>query len=566
MRFGNFELERKLATGGMAEIFLARQVSAVGLQRHVVVKRILPELASDASFVESFLNEGRLVAQLNHPNVVQIFDLGVVDGSYFMAMEYLRGFDVSTILRVARRQKLEIPLPVGLRIMCDIFAALHYAHSAVNLDGLPLGIVHRDVTPSNVIVTSEGGQAKVVDFGIAKATASDERRTRTGTLKGKLSYLAPEQAQGSTFDHRVDIFAASIVFYELLAGSNPFRGETEYATMRNIVDKVPELVSTIRVDCPSVIADAVHRGMAKDPSARIASGAEMVELIESGAKTAGITLSHTAVQAWLKEHREALTAVAERELGGGELPTLFEDVSQVQAPVSSSGSLSVSLSAPPSARPGTPPAPTPSALASSPLMPASTPLAPAQPPRRAMWHYAAIGAVFGVVAVGAAIWAPVLMGRSRPAGGGAEVSAEGARADASASVPPTSAPVAEVNRVVEVPGGARPNVATGPLGASALSGASTELVEAAQAVHHGGANDKKPPVIKPRASGTLRIAVTPWAEVEIDGKAQGMTPMPPQKLSVGTHKLKLSNPEYGQPVSKTIVISNNKETVVKYDF
>lgn len=519
MQFGIFELTRKLATGGMAEIFLARQRSTVGLQRHVVVKRILPELASDATFVESFLNEGRLVAQLNHPNIVQIYDLGIVDGSYFIAMEYIRGFDVSTILRVARRQKLALPLPVALRIMGDVFAALHYAHTAQNLDGEPLGIVHRDVTPSNIIVTSEGGQAKVVDFGIAKATASDERRTRTGTLKGKLSYLAPEQAQGLAFDHRVDIFAASIVFYELLAGNNPFRGETEYATMRNIVDKVPDRVELHRPDCPKSIGDAIESGMAKNPAARVATAADMVQMIERAAEEAHITLSHSAVQQWLTEQKVKLQDVADRELGGGEVQTLID-----ASPLTPSQPVELGQLA------GRPPT-APSSVSVS--MP---------PPSARWWIPASIGGAVGVTAV--ALW--LLVTRPVPP---ATMTAEPQSAPAgSAAVVPApqvaeaSAPVADSQQQQES------DLVLNPSPGSPTKGKATPKATAA------------------KASGTLRIVVNPWAQVELDGKSLGMTPMPAQKLSAGSHKLKLSNPEFGQPVTKMITVQSGKETVVRHDF
>lgn len=519
MQFGIFELTKKLATGGMAEIFLARQRSDVGLQRLVVVKRILPELATDASFVESFLNEGRLVAQLNHPNIVQIYDLGIVDGSYFIAMEYIRGFDVSTILRVARRQKLALPLPVALRIMGDVFAALHYAHTAQNLDGEPLGIVHRDVTPSNIIVTIEGGQAKVVDFGIAKATASDERRTRTGTLKGKLSYLAPEQAQGFAFDHRVDIFAASIVFYELLAGNNPFRGETEYATMRNIVDKVPDRVELHRPDCPKSIGDAIEAGIAKDPAARVATAAHMVQMIERAAEDAHITLSHSAVQLWLTEQKVKLQDVADRELGGGEVQTLIDASPLTPAEPVELGQLS-----------GRP------AAGSSPVS-VSIP-----PPSPRWWIPASIGGALGVTAV--ALWLLVIRpvppaAVVTPQQNASTASAPEIAAVAASGVEP-SAPAAEPQQQQES------DLVLNP--STGVKGKPT------------------PKAVVAKASGTLRIVVNPWAQVELDGKPLGMTPMPAQKLSAGSHRVKLSNPEFGQPVTKTITVQSGKETVVRHDF
>ncbi|HEY1584128.1 MAG TPA: serine/threonine-protein kinase, partial [Polyangia bacterium] len=168
-QFGKYSLQRKLAEGGMAEVFLAKQTGMEGFEKLVVVKRILPQLCSDDSFVKMFLNEARVAARLNHPNVVQIFDLGKLSEQYFIAMEYVHGEDLRAVIREATDADKRPPIGLACRIIADTLAGLHYAHTRVGADGKPLGLVHRDVSPQNVIVTYEGS-VKLVDFGIAKAT------------------------------------------------------------------------------------------------------------------------------------------------------------------------------------------------------------------------------------------------------------------------------------------------------------------------------------------------------------------------------------------------------------
>jgi hypothetical protein len=271
-----YHIVRKLAVGGMAEIYLARQRSVAGFERQLVVKRILPEYASDPSFVASFLNEAKLAAQLSHQNIVQIFDLGRAEGTYFLAMEYIQGTSLALVCEWLQRDPTTMPLDVALLILDDICAGLDHAHHAKDADGVALGIVHRDVTPSNVII-AESGLAKIVDFGIAKATAKNEKMTQTGTLKGKMGYFAPEQVLGEPIDKRIDVFAAGIVLYELLGKRNPFRGSTEFATLQNIVHEAPPPLG--RADVPGDLDTVIARALAKNPDERFTSCAELADAL-----------------------------------------------------------------------------------------------------------------------------------------------------------------------------------------------------------------------------------------------------------------------------------------------
>ena len=191
--FGTYFLVRKLAEGGMAEIFLAKQVGVEGFERNVVIKRMLQHLSNVPDFVSMFLDEARLASRLAHPNIVQINDLGFADGCYFISMEYLPGEDFSTVLRTSARRREYVPYHVSLRVIAEAARGLHYAHEFTDAKGKPLNIVHRDISPSNIFI-SYTGQVKVLDFGIAKAE-SRVTNTTAGVVKGKYMYMSPEQAR-----------------------------------------------------------------------------------------------------------------------------------------------------------------------------------------------------------------------------------------------------------------------------------------------------------------------------------------------------------------------------------
>ncbi len=207
-KFGKYALLRRLAKGGMAELFLALQRSVAGFEKLIVIKRILPSMNQDKAFVGLLLREARIAATLSHPNIVQIFDVGEVNGTYFIAMEYIHGEDIQAILRAMKKKGLtEFPLEHALSIALGTAAGLAYAHDRRDLDGTPLGIVHRDVSPRNIVV-SFTGDVKLVDFGVAKSYVDPGDDTQRGILKGKAPYMSPEQASGQPIDWRTDIFAA----------------------------------------------------------------------------------------------------------------------------------------------------------------------------------------------------------------------------------------------------------------------------------------------------------------------------------------------------------------------
>ncbi len=277
--YGRYQLLKKLATGGMAQIYLARQVGPEGFEKLLVVKRILPHLAENDDFITMFLDEARIAARLNHPNIVQIFDLGAQDDSYFIAMEYIHGEDVRRVWKHADKVGKPIPLALICRIIIDACAGLDYAHKKTDASGRPLGIVHRDISPQNILVSFEGG-VKVVDFGIAKA-ADQATVTRSGVLKGKYSYMSPEQAGGQHIDCRTDIFALGVVLYELLTGTRLFKRATDIQTLNAVTECNIAPPSEINTRVPTDLDDIAMRALAKDRDARFPEARQLGMALES---------------------------------------------------------------------------------------------------------------------------------------------------------------------------------------------------------------------------------------------------------------------------------------------
>jgi serine/threonine protein kinase len=266
--FGPYELLRPLGAGGMAETFVAVRRGPAGFEQRVCLKRILPGYSGDPSFVDLFLDEARLLAQLRNGNIVQVYDFGEAEGTYYMALELVDGADLENLLSDLQRRGERLSQDMVLYIAAQLLEALEYAHAA-SADGQPLGIVHRDVSPSNILVSSHG-EVKLTDFGIAKARGR-KHQTQTGHTKGKLSYMSPEQVRGEALDGRSDLFAVGIVLYELLAGVHPFEAETDLTLLNNILASkrrpLVELVPGIASELLSVIESM----LAADAAARPAS-------------------------------------------------------------------------------------------------------------------------------------------------------------------------------------------------------------------------------------------------------------------------------------------------------
>ena len=296
--FGKFDLLRRIASGGMAEVFAARMSSVGGFEKMVALKRILPDLAERPEYVNMFLDEARIAASLNHPNIVQVYDIDAVDGQYFMTMEYLRGHDLRFVLKELKRSGAGMPLPLALRIVSEVAGGLHYAHERRGIDGKPLGIVHRDVSPKNIFITFDG-VIKLLDFGIAKAHQRLSV-TRSGTLKGRYPYMAPEQVVEDAVDARADVFALGICLWEMTVGRRLFEGKTAYEILKRIRDQpVPRPSQIVPGYSPTVEA-VVMRALAKNRDERYPSCLAMQRDLEK-AGALGVHQSAGAVATLMED-------------------------------------------------------------------------------------------------------------------------------------------------------------------------------------------------------------------------------------------------------------------------
>ena len=288
-KFGRYELLERISVGGMAEVFKGRVSGAAGFEKIVAIKRILPHLSDDQEFIGMFVDEAKLSANLNHSNIGQVFEFGKIESRYFIAMEYIHGKDCRRIQDYFRSFSKSMPVPMAIRIMLEVCSALEYAHSKRDDAGRPLGIVHRDVSPQNVLISYEGA-VKLIDFGIAKAL-SRSSKTSTGNLKGKYGYMSPEQVEGEELDGRSDIFAAGTVLYELVSGQRLFSSDSELGTL--------ELVRKADVPPPSRTNPAVPKGLdaiilkalARRTADRFQRAEEMHEALERFAQTARMIFS-----------------------------------------------------------------------------------------------------------------------------------------------------------------------------------------------------------------------------------------------------------------------------------
>jgi eukaryotic-like serine/threonine-protein kinase len=299
-RIGRYELVRHLATGGMAEIYVARLSGIGGFQRHVTLKTIRPERVEDEAFVHMFLDEARLVAALHHHNVCQVHDVGVDQGTYYLALEYVHGESSRAILERARDLNVTIPLEISLAIVAGAASGLHHSHEARNPDGTPIGLVHRDVSPSNILVGYDGS-VKLIDFGIARAQAGRHTETQTGMIKGKFGYMSPEQCRGWPVDRRSDVFGLGIVLYELTTQTRAFRAENDYETMQRIVRGDVTRPSRVSSGYPLDLELVVLRALSVDPTARFPTSAAMLEMIERCARRVGGLASPATVGRFLND-------------------------------------------------------------------------------------------------------------------------------------------------------------------------------------------------------------------------------------------------------------------------
>jgi serine/threonine protein kinase len=313
--WGKYRLEKPIGSGGMAQIFLARQIGPEGFEKRVVLKRLLPHLSDNKLFVEMFLQEARLAAKLSHPNIVQIFDLGKVGIQYYIAMEYVRGWDLNGVLKALYVLKEPMPVHLGCRIVSDVCAALAAAHRPVDEEGRSLAIVHRDVSPQNILLSSEG-VVKLTDFGIAKAAGS-LTNTEPGMVRGKVAYMSPEQVRGQAdIDNRTDIFAAAVILYHCLTGESLFHRENQAATLNALLNDPIPVVSSKRGGIPPVLDQAMKKALARNRDRRYSAAEDFRRDLEAAITQIAQPADQGALAIWL--HSITTRAAAQ----GGEISAL----------------------------------------------------------------------------------------------------------------------------------------------------------------------------------------------------------------------------------------------------
>src|SRR5438270_12027058 len=256
----------------MAEVFKAKILSTHGFEKLLVIKRILPHLAADKTFVAMFIDEAKLTAQLSHPKIVQVSDFGEVDGQFFIALEYVDGFDALALLRASAQRQVRLPIPICMFIALEVLDALDYAHHARDVDGKPMRLVHRDISPSNVFI-SRRGDIKLGDFGIAHAQER-ESKTQAGTLKGKYGYMSPEQVTGGSLDGRSDLFAVGIVLAEMLIGRRLFSAPNDLDVLLMVRDGKLDRLDKYCRDLPGELDEVLRKSLRRKASDRYQTAAE----------------------------------------------------------------------------------------------------------------------------------------------------------------------------------------------------------------------------------------------------------------------------------------------------
>ncbi len=306
-RLGKYDLLERVGVGGMAELFLARASAQHGFEKTVALKRILPAFAENPDFIRMFMAEAQLAASLHHPNIAQVFDFGEEEGTYFFTMEYVHGRNLREILAAASKRSAGMPLASVLHIISSLAAGLHHAHEHRDADGTPLQIVHRDISPSNVIVTYEG-DVKLVDFGIAKA-ASLGPATLSGSLKGKIAYMSPEQCRGELVDRRSDVFSLGTLLWELTTGRRLFTNESNDMSLLAKVEKAEIPRPTKLIDAyPEPLESVVLRAMARNRDDRYSTALDFRVALEDFAQEARLPVSSTR----LSQYMDALFPKQER--------------------------------------------------------------------------------------------------------------------------------------------------------------------------------------------------------------------------------------------------------------
>lgn len=296
--FGRYLLEKRLAVGGMAEIFLAKLPGAAGFEKTLAIKRILPAWTQNPDFIRMLIDEAKIAVRLSHPNIVQVYELGLEDESYYIAMEYIDGLDLKKLLSTLHDLGQKLPLGLAVLIISEILRGLSHAHHKKDEEGHDLNIVHRDISPQNILITRDG-HVKIADFGIARA-ASQRQETQTGTFKGKLAYMSPEQALQRSVDSRSDLFSVGLLFYEILTGQSLFRRHSDLETLDAVRACV---IPPLAIDGPPDLEALLLQATAKTPDARYQRADQFLKALEDLSQAHSLHATAESLASFIKEIR-----------------------------------------------------------------------------------------------------------------------------------------------------------------------------------------------------------------------------------------------------------------------
>nr|WP_257458726.1 protein kinase [Archangium lipolyticum] len=608
---GKYQLISKLATGGMAEVFLAKAAGPMGFEKKLVLKQILPHLAEDPQFVEMFLGEAKLAAQLNHPNIVQIFDFGESEGAYYLAMEYIDGPNLRILSKRARAAGVPLPPAYCAKIIASACEGLAFAHDFLDPEtGESMGLIHRDISPDNILLSRQGA-VKVVDFGIAKV-ANQSHKTQTGLIKGKIAYMPPEQIQARPLDQRVDVYALGVVLYELLTGQKPFDATTDVSMMQAILFEPLVPAVSRRPDLPRAMTQILERALSKVREHRYpdcrAFQADLEHFILSTGEPVGAYQLSQLVAQLSGDNAGPGAAPSpgsgpKSRPGNGSRALSVEPSSQASSHRSNGGTRAAPAN--PSrvvdngtrvAQSGDEPdtirsEPVPPATLISSSRPAATAAGPEAEdvtlalPKRRTGLMLGLGGLALLVAGGAIVF---LRGGSEPQ-------------------PPPPAPIIVTSKPAPKPV-TPPSTEETPQGAGAAT-PSTETPPAvaptdpatqpgAQAVAENQPSKEEPaagetapkpapvksPVKPSRPKGTavaraepvsprratvekalLEFRIRPYAIVVLDGRQLGQTPLAPAEVEVGMHTVKLINKDLGKEITRTYEVKAGQPNIFKHN-
>jgi eukaryotic-like serine/threonine-protein kinase len=572
-KLAKYEILGGLATGGMADVWLARAQGPAGFEKVVVLKTIRPLLVKEPGFVDMFFQEARVAARLNHPNCVQIFDVGQEGDTPYIAMEFIDGFSLSRVFK--RSKELRIPIPIAGRIFMDAASGLDHAHRLVDRDGRPLGLVHRDVSPDNILI-SFSGQTKLVDFGIVKASAPGvpSSVTRTGSIKGKHGYMAPEYLRGVPIDGRADLFALGVVLYKALTGVRPFNGATDTMIARAVMDDPPVDPHLLNAEVSADLEAVVLRALAKAPEQRFENARAFRTAMEQA-------VGRPAGSEQVAEFMEASWPPSDPERIGLERLATGRGLDPAAPLLEPVFSEDVSLGG-----------------FTAHTMPerGSSTWSEVRRPRH--WLPAAVGVAVVLLAAAAFLVAnrsgapvsdrtpttaptpltsPTPEPKETQTASPQPVTAAAATAPTPATPKPTQTTKGKTGRVEIVSAlpadvlfrskriGRAPGTFDLPVGHVALRVVNRDLGldrEVEAAVTPG----RTIRATVDTAKAWLLIRVSPWAEVKLDGKALGSTPVPEQEVFAGRHVIDLSDPDLNRTRRVTVELSGGEHRMVRESF